>query len=108
MVGHTGPVHPYLAQHLDELLAVAELPAGDYSDMARFERRELQPRGRSGRPTAAITNGSERYESRPRWLVFFAAWRSAVLLIMSGSMVLCRRGFVAGMSRDVGVDAEAA
>ena len=43
----------------------------------------------------------------PRWLVFFVAWRCRVLLIISGSMCLCRRDVVAGVSRDVGAGAEA-
>ncbi len=40
-------------------------------------------------------------------MVFFAAWRSTVLLITSGSMLLWGGDVVVGLSRDVGVDAEA-
>ena len=57
------------------------------------------------RPALRISHS--RAEPHPRWLVFFAAWRSPVLLIIPGRMFLWRRDLVAGVSRDVGVDAEA-
>ena len=58
--------------------------------------------------TDAVKAGADVILLAFGWLVFFAAWRSTVLLIISGSMWVCRWGLVAGMGRDVGVGAEAA
>lgn len=56
----------------------------------------------------AVTGGPQTAAKHhpPRWLVFFAAWRSRFLLIISGRVVLWRTDVRFGLSHDVGVDAE--